>query len=160
MVSPQNLKCSKQRKKALKIAFQSQNGRSDRVRTCGIDVPNAKMPIFSLLYKAFRGFCVQNQCFRVLLEALFPRSPNLQMVKTVVKPVSMGYGCYQEIENPTPHKFFFCHYYTILRRNSQQAFPNTQNLQCSSQRKRPTKKLDLFSKKVWTFVPFCGIVVC
>ena len=28
------------------------------------------------------------------------------MVKGVVKPVSMGYGCYQEIENPTPQKFF------------------------------------------------------
>ena len=40
MVSPQNLRCSKQRKKALEIAFQSQNGRSDRIRTCGIDVPN------------------------------------------------------------------------------------------------------------------------
>ena len=113
----------KNSRKQVKIAcFRLIFGRSDRIRTCGIDVPNAKMPIFSLLYKAFRGFCVQNQCFRVLLEALFPRSPNLQMVKTVVKPVSMGYGCYQEIENPTPHKFFFCHYYTILRRNSQQAF--------------------------------------
>ena len=28
------------------------------------------------------------------------------MVKTVVKPVSVRYGCYQEIENPTPQKFF------------------------------------------------------
>ena len=53
------------------------SGRSDRIRTCGIDVPNAKMPIFSLLYKAFRGFCVRNQCFRLLLQALFPRSPKL-----------------------------------------------------------------------------------
>ena len=28
------------------------------------------------------------------------------MVKAVVKHVSVGYGCYQEIENPTPQKFF------------------------------------------------------
>ena len=40
MVSPQKLRCSKQRKKALKIAFQSQNGRGDRIRTCDPLVPN------------------------------------------------------------------------------------------------------------------------
>ena len=44
------------------------------------------------------------------------------MVKGVVKLISVGSKRCQEIENPTPHKFFFCHYYTILRRNSQQAF--------------------------------------
>ena len=38
------------------LAMNTRYGRSDRIRTCGIDVPNAKMPIFSLLYKAFRGF--------------------------------------------------------------------------------------------------------
>ena len=41
------------------------------------------------------------------------------MVKDVVKPVSVGYGHYQEIENPTPQKFFFCRYYTIHQHNSQ-----------------------------------------
>ena len=50
-------------------------GRNDRIRTCDIVLPNAKIPIFSLLYKAFRGFRVRNQCFRVLLQTLFPRSP-------------------------------------------------------------------------------------
>ena len=39
-VSPQNLSHKKQRKKALKIAFQSQNGRGDRIRTCDPLVPN------------------------------------------------------------------------------------------------------------------------
>ena len=66
MVSPQNLRCSKQRKKALKIAFQSQNGRSDRVRTCGIDVPNVAR--YQLRhtpkcekYSIFRSFSVSGQ---------------------------------------------------------------------------------------------------
>ena len=52
-------------------------GRSDRIRTCGIVLPNKSAPIFSLIYKAFRGFLVQKRCFQVLLQALFPRSPKL-----------------------------------------------------------------------------------
>ena len=70
------------------LAMNTRYGRSDRVRTCGIDVPNKTIPIFCLIYKAFRGFLVQKRCFRVLLQALFPRSPKPQMVKDVVKPQS------------------------------------------------------------------------
>ena len=44
-------------------------GRSDRVRTCGIDVPNAKNLIFYVILRAFRGFLVRIDCFRVLFTA-------------------------------------------------------------------------------------------
>ena len=135
-------------------------GRSDRIRTCGIDVPKKSESIFPLIYKAFRGFCIRNRCFRVLLRALFPRSPRRKMVKTVVKPVSVGYGCYQEIENPTPQKFFFGRYYTIHQHNSQAPSINTQKLHRCKQRKDPPKKLDLFSKKFWTSFLFCGMLLC
>ena len=71
-------KVKKGTKKALKNSVsQCFFGRSDRVRTCGIDVPNKSAPIFSLIYKAFRGFLVQKRCFRMLSFALFPRSPKL-----------------------------------------------------------------------------------
>ena len=50
-------------------------GRSDRIRTCGIDVPNAKFLIFCVIWRAFRGFLVRIDCFRVLLAALNPGSP-------------------------------------------------------------------------------------
>ena len=81
------------------------------------------------------------------------------MVKDVVKPVSVGYGCYQEIENPTPQKFFFCRYYTIHQRNSQAPFLNTQNLHRSSQRKRPAKKVGFIIKKVLDFLSLLWYVV-
>ena len=48
------------------------------------------------------------------------------MVKAVVKPVFVGYGRYREIEHLTPHKFFFCRYYSIYQRNSQAPSFNTQ----------------------------------
>ena len=38
------------------LAMNTRYGRSDRIRTCGIDVPNKSAPIFFLIYKAFRGF--------------------------------------------------------------------------------------------------------
>ena len=44
-------------------------GRSDRVRTCGIEVPNAKILIFYVILRAFRGFLVLVDCFRVLFAA-------------------------------------------------------------------------------------------
>ena len=81
------------------------------------------------------------------------------MVKTVVKPFSVGYGCYQEIENPTPHKFFFCRYYTIPWKNSQEPSLNTQILRCSSQRKRPTKKVGFIFEKVLDFLSLLWYVV-
>ena len=44
-------------------------GRSDRTRTCGIEVPNAKNMIFYVILRAFRGFLVRIDCFRVLFAA-------------------------------------------------------------------------------------------
>ena len=35
-------------------------GRSDRIRTCGIDVPKKPIPIFCVIFTLFRGFRVQN----------------------------------------------------------------------------------------------------
>ncbi len=81
------------------------------------------------------------------------------MVETVVKFVSVGYGCYQEIENPTPHKFFFCRYYTINPSNSQVPSLNTQKLHRSSQRKKPTKKERFIFKKGLDFLSLLWYVV-
>ena len=44
-------------------------GRSDRIRTCGLMVPNAKNLIFYVILRAFRGFLVLVDCFRVLFAA-------------------------------------------------------------------------------------------
>ena len=81
------------------------------------------------------------------------------MVKDVVKPVSVGYGCYQEIENPTPHKFFFCRYYTIHQHNSQAPSLNTQNLHSSNQRKRPREKSWIYFQKS-AGLPLSSVVCC
>ena len=50
-------------------------GLSDRIRTDGIEVPNAKNLIFYVILRAFRGFCVRIDCFRVLFAACNPGSP-------------------------------------------------------------------------------------
>ena len=44
-------------------------GRSDRIRTCLGQFPNAKFLIFCVILRAFRGFCVRIDCFRVLFAA-------------------------------------------------------------------------------------------
>ena len=69
------------------------------------------------------------------------------MVKTVVKPILGRSKRFQEIENPTPQKFFFCRYYTIHRKNSQVASLNTQNLRCSRQRKSSADLLAYHAEK-------------
>ena len=50
-------------------------GRDDRSRTCLNLLPNAKFLIFCVILRAFRGFCVRIDCFRVLFAALNPGSP-------------------------------------------------------------------------------------
>ena len=137
------------------------------------------------------------------------------MVKTVVKPIFGGSKRCQEIENPTPHKFFsaviipylegivkrllstckICgavvkekssadllayhaeksqknqrdckvrisrHFVILCKCTISQSETNvtTQNLHRRSQRKRPEKKLNLFSIKHWTFSLFCGMLLC
>ncbi len=81
------------------------------------------------------------------------------MVKTVVKPVSVGWGCYQEIKNLTPHKFFFCRYCTIHQCNSQVPSLNTQKLHRCKQRKRPAKKVGFIFEKVLDFLSLLWYVV-
>ena len=51
--------------------------RSDRIRTCGIVLPNAKASVFCLILRAFPCFFVQNPCFFVPQSPSFPRSPDL-----------------------------------------------------------------------------------
>ena len=103
-------------------------GRSAEVRTPGLMVPNQLWTVFAIISPHFKGFPLGKPCFRDLLRTLFPPSPLPYMVKGVVKPVSVGYGRYQEIENPTPQKFFFCRNYTINRRNSQAPSLNTKKI--------------------------------
>ena len=40
-------------------------------------LPKKPIPIFCVIFTAFRSFRVRNRCFRMLLQALFPRSPKL-----------------------------------------------------------------------------------
>ena len=80
------------------------------------------------------------------------------MVKGVVKLISLGNSCNRKIENPTPHKFFFCRYYTIHQRNSQEPSLNTQNLHRSSQRKN-LRKVGFIFKKVLDFLFLLWYVV-
>ena len=138
-------------------------------RTCEHCGKKKPIPIFCVIFTAFRSFRVRNRCFRMLLQALFPRSPKLQMVKTVVnhKP-------------PTNHRCgnlcrHFCeiflltetlyHKSTEMSRIHIRGFCNAEQLLstlkiCIAIGKENTrrKKLDLFSKKVWTFVSFCGML--
>ena len=55
--------------KPVRSVMNTRYGRSDRIRTCGIDVPNAKKLIFYVILRAFRGFLVRIDCFRVLFAA-------------------------------------------------------------------------------------------
>ena len=50
-------------------------GRSDTTRTCDPRIPNAKFLIFCVILRAFRGFLVLVDCFRVLFAACNPGSP-------------------------------------------------------------------------------------
>ena len=47
-----------------------------------------------------------------------------------------------------------------LNRGGDFGYVEKQILHCCNQRNRPAKKVEIVSKKVWTFVLFCGIVVC
>lgn len=47
--------CS-QKKKNSNLSVAAIFGRGDRIRTCGPLLPKKSAPIFSLIYKAFRGF--------------------------------------------------------------------------------------------------------
>ena len=44
-------------------------GRSDRIRTCLDQFPNAKNLIFCVILRDFQGFLVRIDCFRVLFAA-------------------------------------------------------------------------------------------
>ena len=61
------------------------SGPSDRVRTCGLMVPNCCPNFFPLVYSHFRSFPLGFPYSLTLFEALFPRVPRLTVVIYVVK---------------------------------------------------------------------------
>ena len=82
IVSPQNLRRRKQRKRLRELLPKAKFGRSDRIRTCGIDVPNVaryqlrhtpkceNIEFFRFFRKwsnmwsnrFYRGFCERAEC--------------------------------------------------------------------------------------------------
>ena len=63
-------------------------GRSDRVRTCGIDIPNLSGILFPLVYSGFRRFLICFTYSLTLLFPLFPGTPAPSVVIYVVKNAS------------------------------------------------------------------------
>ena len=66
IVSPQNLRRRKQRKRLRELLPKAKFGRSDRIRTCGIDVPNVaryqlRHTPMCEKYSIFRSFSVSGQ---------------------------------------------------------------------------------------------------
>ena len=54
----------------------------EEIELCGLCtdicvISKKPIPIFCVIFTAFRSFRVRNRCFRMLLQALFPRSPKL-----------------------------------------------------------------------------------
>ena len=82
------------------------------------------------------------------------------MVKGVVKPVSVGYGHYQEIENPTPKKFFFCVIIPYISIIVKRLLSTLKICIAVVKEKLREKSPDLFSKKCWTFSLFRDMLLC
>ena len=63
-------------------------GPSDRVRTCGLMVPNLSGILFPLVYSGFRRFLICFTYSLTLLSPLFPGVPEPYVVIYVVKNAS------------------------------------------------------------------------
>ena len=63
-------------------------GSSDRVRTCGLMVPNSSPNFFPLIYSDIPSFLLGFAYSLALFETLFPRVPRLSVVIYVVKNAS------------------------------------------------------------------------
>ena len=63
-------------------------GRGDRIRTCGILVPNLSGKLFPLVYSGFRRFLICFTYSLLLLSPLFPGVPAPYVVIYVVKNAS------------------------------------------------------------------------
>ena len=65
-----------------------EDGPSDRIRTCGILLPNLSGILFSLVYSGFRRFLICFTYSLTLLSPLFPGIPAPSVVIYVVKNAS------------------------------------------------------------------------
>ena len=78
----------KYRKTAKIGGFSKKSGPSDRVRTCGILLPNLSGILFPLVYSGFRPFSICFTYSLTLLSPLFPGAPAPSVVIYVVKNAS------------------------------------------------------------------------
>ena len=76
------------RKTAQKGGFSAKGGPSDRIRTCGILLPNLSGTLFPLAYSGFRRFLICFTYSLTLLSPLFPGAPAPSVVIYVVKNAS------------------------------------------------------------------------
>lgn len=72
----------------LKRRFSEKGGPSDRIRTCGILLPNLSGILFPLVYSGFRHFLICFTYSLTLLSPLFPGVPAPSVVIYVVKNAS------------------------------------------------------------------------
>ena len=72
----------------IKSVMNTRYGRSDRIRTCGILLPNLSGILFSLVYSGFRRFLICFTYYLTLLSPLFPGVPEPSVVIYVVKNAS------------------------------------------------------------------------
>ena len=80
------------------------------------------------------------------------------MVKGVVKPVSVGYGCYQEIENPTPQKFFSAVIIPYLKAIVKY-FPSTRKNCVAEVKEKARQKIGFIFEKALDFLFLLWYVV-
>ena len=78
----------KYRKTAKIGGFSKKGGPSDRIRTCGILLPNLSGILFLLVYSGFRPFSICFTYSLTLLSPLFPGVPAPSVVIYVVKNAS------------------------------------------------------------------------
>ena len=72
----------------MKSLMNTRHGPSDRVRTCGLMVPNLSGKLFLLVYSDFRPFSICFTYSLTLLSPLFPGVPAPSVVIYVVKNAS------------------------------------------------------------------------
>ena len=72
----------------IKSVMNTRYGPSDRIRTCGILLPNLSGILFPLVYSGFRRFLICFTYSLTLLSPLFPGVPAPSVVIYVVKNAS------------------------------------------------------------------------
>ena len=93
-------------KNRLKGGFSEKGGPSDRIRTCGILLPNLSGILFPLVYSGFRRFLICFTYSLALLSPLFPSVPAPSVVIYVVKNASRP-GSGEDSPMPDGKRFSF-----------------------------------------------------